>query len=495
MKIDQLKAGVILSYVSIFLSSAVSVVYTPIMLRILGQSEYGVYSIASATVSYLGLLNFGFSAAYTRYFTRAKGDAKKEAELNGMYLVMFSVIGLIALVAGSILAECAPLIFSQKLSPTEVSTARILIYILTVQTALGFPMNLFFSYIIINERYFMLKGLNALQTLVNPFVILPVLLSGGGSVGMVTASLLVTVVVWMLNIVYSLGNLKMKFAFSGMSREMFRDIGTFSAFIFLNSITDQINWGADKYILGIVKGAEAVAVYSIGSQFHTYYMNFSYAISGVFTPRVNRLVVEGSREVELLFRRVGRIQFLVLSLIMSGFVLFGREFIALWAGEGYEQSYPTALLLMLPLTIPMVQVVGLEIQRARNMHKFYAVVSIFMSLANIAISVPLSSRFGAAGAAAGTGAVILVVNGILINWYYQSRMKLDMKAFWKGILKLVPPLILPVLVGLLLNGVLPADGWGKLAIKCVLYTVIFAGSMWLFGMNDEEKRHLLKKIR
>ena len=55
MKIDRLKAGVVLSYVSLAAGSIISILYTPVMLRLLGQSEYGLYSLASSTAAYLSL--------------------------------------------------------------------------------------------------------------------------------------------------------------------------------------------------------------------------------------------------------------------------------------------------------------------------------------------------------------------------------------------------------------------------------------------------------
>src|SRR5690554_4612090 len=98
MKINQLKAGAVLSYISMALGYIVSILYTPVMLRLLGQSEYGLYNLVSSVVSYLGILNFGFGSAYMRYYSRYKVQDEKEkiAILNGMFLTIFVVIGLIA---------------------------------------------------------------------------------------------------------------------------------------------------------------------------------------------------------------------------------------------------------------------------------------------------------------------------------------------------------------------------------------------------------------
>ena len=72
MKVNQLKVGVILSYVTMIIQNIISIVYTPIMLRLLGQNEYGLYQLVASTVGYLGLLSFGFGSAYVRFYSRYK---------------------------------------------------------------------------------------------------------------------------------------------------------------------------------------------------------------------------------------------------------------------------------------------------------------------------------------------------------------------------------------------------------------------------------------
>ena len=53
MKVNQIKAGAILSYLSMGLSTIISLVYTPIMLQRLGESEFGVYQAVLPIISYL----------------------------------------------------------------------------------------------------------------------------------------------------------------------------------------------------------------------------------------------------------------------------------------------------------------------------------------------------------------------------------------------------------------------------------------------------------
>lgn len=89
-----------------------------------------------------------------------------------------------------------------------------------------------------------------------------------------------------------------------------------------------------------------MAVYSVAIQLTQMFMMFSTAISGVFLPKVTAMVTYGGNEKEIsdLFIRTGRIQYIVMSFILSAFVVFGRPFIRLWAGEGYEEAYYVSLL-------------------------------------------------------------------------------------------------------------------------------------------------------
>ena len=50
---NQLKAGAILNYIVIVLNTLVGLLYTPYMLRMMGQSEYGLYSLVASVIGYL----------------------------------------------------------------------------------------------------------------------------------------------------------------------------------------------------------------------------------------------------------------------------------------------------------------------------------------------------------------------------------------------------------------------------------------------------------
>lgn len=497
MKVNQLKAGATLSYISMGLGYLVSIIYTPIMLRLLGQSEYGLYNLVASVVAYLGVLNFGFGSAYMRYYSKYKvqDDREKIATLNGMFLIIFSVIGLIAVIAGTVLAMNTEVIFGSELTSTELSRAKILMMILVINLAISFPNIVFTSHITANEKFVFQKLVQMIKTVANPFVVLPLLILGYGSVGMVIATTFLNITIELINAVYCINKLKMKFSFRNFDFKLMREMTVFSSFIFINLLIDQINWNVDKFILGRFNGTVSVAVYGLAAQLNTYYLSISTTISSVFIPRVHRLVSSNNNEeLDKLFTRIGRIQFIILSLISSGLIFFGRPFINLWAGKSYDGSYPIVLLLIIPVTIPLIQNIGIEIQRAKNMHQFRSWVYFFIALGNFAVTIPLAKMYGGVGAAVGTATALIIGNGLIMNWYYHVKVGLDMKMFWKQILNFVPALIVPITAGVLINYFFNLYNPFSFMGFGVVYVVIFCISMWFLGMNQYEKDLLGKPV-
>ena len=489
---DQKKAGVLLSYGQTVLSTAISLVYTPVMLRLLGQSEYGTYTLVSGFISNLSLMSFGLGSAYVRYYTRAEASDGEDgvAKINGMFMTIFLVIGLLSLLVGGVLVANVHRIFAAKLTPREIETARVLMALLVVNIAVSFPCSVFTSYITARERFLFQRLVSMIRTVLNPIVMLPLLLMGLGSVSLVLVTLLLSVVTDVSSALYCRKRLGMRMRFGHFDFALLREMAGFSFFIFLNMIIDQINWTVDTTLLGIISGTAATAIYGVGSQLHRYYMTISTSISGVFVPQINRIVARGEGDDALtrLFTRVGRVQFMLLMLVLTGFIFVGEPFIEAWGGGAYAGAYPIALMLMAPVTVPLIQNLGIEIQRAKNMHQFRSKVYFVMALFNVAISIPLGMRYGGLGCAMGTAISMLLCNGLVMNWYYHTHIGLDMVYFWRRILSIVPALVPPVLLGLLVLRLHSFTGYGGVLLFALPYCAVYAASVYLLAMNEDERQ-------
>lgn len=499
---NQLKVGVILSYLSTVLNMLIQLIYTPVMIRLLGQSEYGLYTLVGSVVSYLSLFSLGFTGAYLRFYSqrKAENDADGIARLNGMFLILFMAMSAAAFFCGMTLVQFPRQILGGNLTAPELNTAQTLMLILVVNIALTFPSGLLDSIVSAHEKFLFQRVVSLVGVVCNPLLALPLLLMGFGSVAVVSVTTLITMMKLAVNVFYCRRVLHIRFAFKGFDFHVLREIAGFSFFLFLNMIIDQINWSVDKFILGRVSGTGAVAIYGVGSQINSLVITFSTAISSVFAPRVNRIAAENTSErnqrFTALLTRVGRIQYLILMLIVSGFVVFGKYFIThLFSTAEYEQAYPVALLLILPAFVPLIQNLGIEIQRSINKHRIRAVIYLAMALLNVAISIPLAKAFGPVGSALGTAIGLILANGIIMNVYYQNGIGMSMVYFWKNIASLSKGMIIPALVGAWIMKMIVFDNLICYFITIVLYSAVYCASMWFFGMNSEEKALVRKPIQ
>ena len=499
---NQLKAGVILSYLSTGLNMLIQLIYTPVMIRILGQSEYGLYTLVGSVVSYLSLFSLGFTGAYLRFYSKRKTQKDSEgiARLNGMFMMIFLAMSFVAFLCGMILVQFPRQLFGENLTNSELQTAQILMVILALNISLTFPSGLLDSIISAHEKFLFQRIVTLVGVICNPVLAMPLLLCGYGSIAVVSVTTIITIIKLIVNLFYCRKILCVRFSFEKFDFHVLHEIAGFSLFLFLNMIIDQVNWSVDKFILGRVSGTRAVAVYGVGAQINSLVITFSTSISSVFAPRVNRIAAdnEADRDQKFteLFTRVGRIQYLVLMLIVSGFVVFGKYFITnIYSTYEYIQAYPVALLLIIPAFVPLIQNLGIEIQRSVNKHQIRSIIYLAMALLNVIISIPLAKTFGPIGSALGTAIGLIMANGIIMNIYYQKGLGMNMASFWKSIFSLSKGMVIPVLLGTWIMKVITFKNIGIYFLMIAVYTVVYCGSMWKFGMNVEERKLIIQPLQ
>uniref|UniRef100_UPI003FED950F lipopolysaccharide biosynthesis protein n=1 Tax=Roseburia sp. TaxID=2049040 RepID=UPI003FED950F len=493
MKVNQLKAGTLLSYVSIIISNVISIIYTPIMLRVMGQNEYGLYGYVSSIVTNLSILSFGFGGAYIRYYSRYKKEEDKKglAGLNGLFIIVFSVIGLVALILGGLICLFPEQILGSKLTAAEMGEAKILLVIMVVNIAVNFPLSVFNSYVTASEKFLYQRLLRIVSKIMNPLITLPLLYMGGGAISVAGVMLGISLFLGITDFFVATKKFGMEISFKYADFSLMKEVMPFTFFIFINMIVEQINWAIDKFIIGRFYGTAMVAIYTIGANLNAYYREFSTSISSVFTPRINKLVAteSGDGELTALLTKVGRIQFIFLSLVLTGFILFGEYFVIAWAGgEEYREAYYVAMILMIPMTVPLCQNIAIEIQRAKNRHQFRALVYLVIALFNLAITLYLCPKYGVIGSALGTSIAVVVGHIFIMNWFYHCRLGLNMKYYWSNIFHIVPAILIPVAFGIGMNLAVETTNVAIFLVKIIVYTAVYVGSMWFLGFNAYEKQ-------
>ena len=470
----QMSLGVILSYLSIIVKLFTGVLYTPIVLNTLGQSQYGVYSLCISFVGYLTIFNAGINAAYIRFYVQTKTlNAQDLDKLNGVFCKIFIVLSVIGLIGGLLVAYFSPALFGTKLTVEEYELIRICFVLLAFTIAIEVFTCLFKSFITANEAFIFGKSLDVGDAVLNPVLTLPFLLHGFDCTAIIGVRLGMAIVILLLN------------------------IGQFSGFIALQSIMDQMNWQVDKFILAWTNGTSEFSIYSVGALFNSYYILIGSAVSGVFIAEINKLVASHDEaRLNRLFTRTSKWFTYLICFIMMAFFIFGHAFILRWAGMEYAQAFTVGWLLMVPVTLSLIMGLGQDIARAKNKHQMQIVINVCVCVVNMIMSIPLAMYYGATGSAIGTFVAEIILCIIIQPLYYKNVLGLDIKTIFKDLVRFLPGLLLPIGYGIAINhlGILHAD-YITILLYGIVFTLIYIGSVMLFSMSREERLYVISLVK
>jgi len=501
---SQIKGGVALNYLTVFITNILGLIITPLMIKKMGTSEYGLYTLIGAFVGYLTLLDLGLNKSVVRFVAlyRAQEDKEKEEKFLGLVFLLYVVIAIVLMGIGIWGYFNLDAIFGASLSASELSKAKIMFAILIFNIGFTLPGGVFEGICFGYERFVFPKAVSVSKYLVRAVAVILLLEFGYKAIGIVILDTALNFLLVSVNLVYVLRKLKvrMKFALKTLDMAFLRQIFSYSIWIFVFGLIYQFRWKSGQVILGIQTDTYVVAIYAIGIMLGSYYGTFSTAITNVFLPRAARMAALKSTGEELtsMMIKIGRLSLLVLMFILSGFLLFGKQFVLLWVGgeigeEGSYTAWLIALLLMVSFTTPLVQGFGHSILMAKSKLSFKAILYLITLLLSLVLGTYLTGAYGALGMTIGLGVGWIVAQNIM-NVYYHKIIKLNMFRFYKElIVGIIPVLIVLVGIGYLIN-LIPGDGWINFVLKGILFSIVFGLGMFFLGVNQSEKELLTKTV-
>lgn len=496
---NERKIGIAVSYLNIILHSIIGFLYVPILLHYIGKSEYGLYQLVGSFIAYFSIMDFGLTAAVVRFYSKYKAlnDKLRMENILALALRAYAVVGVVLLFAGCIFYQFVDDAFRHSMSEIEILEAKQLLILLLFNVFITISTMIFRAIINAHEKFLFLKGLETVQLILQPVLVILVLQEYPSAYSVALVQTLLNILLIIFRVYYCFKVLNVNIHYHFWDNELFCDFRKLALWIFIETLIDQVFFKTNQVILGVVSGTTAVAVYSVASLIYMNYMALSTAISGVYLPHVTELIAKNEPVSKLtdLFIRIGRLQYFLLALVASGFIIFGRQFIHIWAGESFDEAYYITLLIIIPFTIDLIQNIGLAILQAQNKYDFRAKVYFVMGVFNLCLAIPLAVKYGGVGCAFATGLAMFIGNGLAMNWYYMKVTKLDIARFWCEIGRISLPIAVLIAGGYFANIVFHSTSKLIFALNIAIYTLLYIGVVYKFAMNGEEKKKVLKIVR
>ncbi len=495
---NQRKAGVILSYLTQGANSIIQLVYVPMLLYYLTKEQYGIYQLMGSFIAYLAIMDFGLANTTTRYLSQAyarKDNARAQAIISTSH-TLYMAIALFLLVLGGFFYFLITPFYGETLSASDLVTAKHIFLIMLLNIAVSIPSHIFTATINAHEHFIFLRGLGFIKVLLQPLLVWGILAWKASVLNLVLVQTVFNFFMISVNYLYCKKKLCLSFPLNFADKPLMKELTGFSVFVFLHAIMDQIYWRLGQLVLGAVSGPIAVANYAIALQITTFSIFLPAVMGGVFLPKLSNIVAQTAnmQEINAIFCRMGRLQFMFMTLLLVGFAFLGKIFIALWVGPGYELCYYIALTIMAAYIIDVSQNIGIPLLQALKKHAFRAYVYLAMAGLNIALSIPLAKHYGEMGCAVATAVCLTLGSGVAINWYYH-RIGLDLKLFFKNLLQLSKPIVLACMLIGIGNYFFPLRAnWINFLVHGVTLTSIYGMCIWLFGFNEYEKNLFYEPI-
>ena len=499
----QRKVGALLSYVGLVLNALANFIYVPLLLGFLTTQEYGVYELIGSIIAYLSVMDMGLCTTLNRYYVRIKITQGSRAVQNLLFMaaVVYGLLAALAVAAGFAFDWALDPLYGGSFTQSELALVHEMMRLVILNTVVVLPGNWFLALINANERFVFARAVSIGKCLLQIVAVLAVLTIKASAMAVLAVQVGVNLASVLLYVLYTGRVLGLRPKFDHWDWPLLASMLSFSSFILLNMVFDQVFWKTGQLVLGVVAGSSSVAVYGIACKVITAgYMQVSTGITGVFLPQLTAISARTSdmAEINELFVRIGRFQAIMVWGVLAAFCVMGADFIHLWAGPAFDDAYPAVVVLMLGLSVCLIQNLGISVLQAKNKMAFRAVVYILLAALDVVVSIPAAACFGVIGCAVVAAALLFVGTGPIMNTYYHKVIGIDVRAFFKSVL----PLALPaVLSGVATAGVRVLLGWGVswggLMAEALVFMAVYGLLLWHVWANSYEKglvRSLLMRV-
>ena len=470
------------------------------MIGRLGYSPYGVYIIAQSLVAIILLFDFGLTSTTEKYISSYRVNKNRDSveKTFKTILTLYIFVTIFVLAAGGIVYGLIPKIYQHALTIGEQNLLKTLLAIMF--TSIGFSLigSCYNGVLVAYERFTFLRILDIAANFIRFAVIILLIVLGHRvlSVALVDACFNISINTAKIIIGKRVINIPVSFGIG--KAETVKPIIRYAWFIFLASIAGQIYWKIDNVILSFIGNTKWVTINGISTQIIMVFIACSSAIVNVFFPKIVKLVdnnADGERLTDEMIK-VGRMQALIIGLLFCGVILFGRKFVLLWVGSGCIEAYYIVLATLLPMSILMVQNLGIYILQAKNLHRFRSLIMFVMATLNVVLTIVFVKFWGVVGAGVATGLGLFLGNVVCLNVYYHRAAGLNIKRFFAELTKGIgKSMIICMAVGYVITTLFRDVTLSVLAVEIVLFVIIYIAVFYLLAINEREREYIMEILR
>ena len=487
--------GIVLSYIYTISNTIIGLFISAYILRMLGQTDYGVYQTMTSFISYLSLFELGTGTIMTRNISLCKKDGSEKDLIQKNISTVWSIaliLSFIILFVATIFFCLIDYIYSNSLTSVQRDTGKILFIFIVVKLLFSFANQTLNGVMLGFEEYSIQTIVSLIHLFTRTLIVVVALFFMHSSILLVSIDMVLSIVVFIYTFIFCRKRFGIKFSFKYFDILTFKLILPLAFAMFLQTVVNMANNNVDKFVIGVVMTPEDVSVYSIGMFIFSTFSALTTIPISMYMPKIALEMRAGLKGVELTKSLIqpSRLISIIGGLVLFGFISVGRQFIVIVYGEEYILAWLIAVIVMIPMYINMtsgVLVNVLDVLRKRHVRSICLGIT---AVGNIILTIWWIYVWGMIGAAIATAICTILGQIVLMNIYYSKKIEIPIIYLYRQSFK---GILIPLFVScfgsfLLLN--LSKNIYIQFVIGGFSFLVLFGCLFLAFGSNQYERNFL-----
>ena len=477
----------------------IAFILSPFLVHTLGDTKYGIWTIAVAFTGYMNLLDIGLTSAVNKYVSEYSSlkDNKKVNEIVSTSFALFFVMGVIVVLVSPFMAD-----FIVKLvnfDESLIGVVHLLIIIVSFDIAIFVISGLFKGVFGGFQHYSIINFTQIISALYKAVMFYYFLSNGHDLIAMGLISISANIMtIFIFYYLLKRNYPQVSIRFSVATKLSASKILHYSKFTFIAMLANQLIYYSDAFVIGYFMSAAAVTYYSIPWTLAEYTKKISMAISQAYTPAISEIEAKGDIEnIKTLYVSGTKYMIIISNLLSIGMIVFGGAFIALWMGEKYKELCETVLIILfVNLFFQGPQQISYSILQGLARQKYYSYVSMGVSIVNLILSIILVQRWGIVGVAIGAAVPQILFHGLYVPWSTLKIINLSISEYFtKTYLPSVFPSVVLFTSLYFVTVYVYPDSYFKLLVLAFLCALVYMIFVFVFMLNKDEKSMSINFLR
>lgn len=478
----------------------VAFIMSPVLIRALGNRDYGLWELVMSVIGYIGLLDLGIGPALIRFVSVADGkqDRSDLQQTISTAFAFFILAGGFALALFSMLSFFPQLVTGNDTK--NIANLRTVFLLFGLDASIMFPLQVFTATLMGLQRHYFINCVRGVLTIVRVVLVFYLLQRYPGN-GLIVLALLEPVFCLIQFVLFALvvffdKNLP-PITFRAVTWRKLHELFTFGAKSATMLVASRLQNQSVPLIIGSVIGLGQIVYFVMPNRLVDYAKGFSQTLGLPLIPYFGASIGKGNRE-ELLKSWFSTTQALqVVSLAMPVVIYFyGASFLSIWIGQEYANAGSGVMyFLLLGLVADSLAINASRILVAQGIHGKNAIIWLLLSALSIPVGIGGASLWGVTGVVIGT-TMVTVIGNLVTVLLSCSAMRISLKIYFKEtLMHLVFPLVLLAITMQTFTLLYPVKGYANLLAQILTAGFIYIMAIWCFTLDRSIKIKLLERMR